>query len=408
MKKVVCMVLAAVMLMACLAGCGSTPASTPEDSASAAFKIGGTAPLTGGAAIYGNAVKNAAQIAVDEINAKGGIQFELRYEDDQNDPEKAVNAYNTLKDWGMQIYIGAVTSGSTIAAGEVAYEDNMFLLTPSGTAAECVQYDNAFRVCFSDPNQGKASAEYIGTHGLATKVGVIYDSSNTYSSGIYEAFAAEAANQGIEVVAAEAFTADSNTDFSVQIQKVRDAGAELLFLPIYYSEATQILTQANTIGYDPIVFGCDGLDGILSVKNFDTSLAEGVMLLTPYVPGSDELTNTFTEKYVEKFGIEPNQFAADAYDAVYAVKAACEAAGVTADMDYSAICDALKAEFTEISIDGVTGAGITWDASGEPNKEPKAVVIEGGVYVAPEGGEAAAESASAEPAAESASTSEAA
>lgn len=420
MKKFVSMALA-VCMAASLAACGgSESASEPAASGSAAaasgstaasaapIKIGSSGPLTGDYAQYGEGVRNGIELAVEEINAMGGIQFEPSMEDDEADSEKAVNAYNTLKDWGMQIYIGAVTSGSTIAAGEVAYEDNMFLLTPSGTAAECVQYDNAFRVCFSDPNQGKASAEYIGTHGLATKVGVIYDSSNTYSSGIYEAFAAEAVNQGIEVVAAEAFTADSNTDFSVQIQKVRDAGAELLFLPIYYSEATQILTQANTIGYDPIVFGCDGLDGILSVKNFDTSLAEGVMLLTPYVPGSDELTNTFTEKYVEKFGIEPNQFAADAYDAVYAVKAACEAAGVTADMDYSAICDALKAEFTEISIDGVTGAGITWDASGEPNKEPKAVVIEGGVYVAPEGGEAAAESASAEPAAESASTSEAA
>ena len=417
MKKFVSMALA-VCMAASLAACGGSGSSsssaaangeagsTAAGTSSAAIKLGSSGPLTGDYAQYGEGVKNGIQLAVEEINAMGGIQFESKMEDDEADGEKAVNAYNTLKDWGMQIYVGATTSGSTIAAAEEANVDNMFLLTPSGTDASCVQYENAFRMCFSDPSQGKASAQYIGEHDLATKVAVIYDSSNTYSSGIYEAFAAEAANQGFEVVSAEAFTSDNNTDFSVQIQKAKDAGAELLFLPIYYSEATQILTQAATVDFDPIVFGCDGLDGILSVKNFDTSLAEGVMLLTPYVPGSDEITTNFTEKYVAEFGIEPNQFAADAYDAVYAIKAACEQAGVTADMDASSICDALKGAIVEISIDGVTGSGITWEASGEPNKEPKAVVIKDGVYAAPDDtAEAPAESVS-EPAAESTSASE--
>lgn len=399
MKKFVSMALAACMV-ATLAACGnpasssaaaSTAASTGSASSAAsasagAIKVGTSGPLTGDNAQYGVAVKNGIELAVEEINAKGGLQFETRAEDDEADGEKAVNAYNTLKDWGMQIFEGTVTSGACIAAAEEAHTDNMFLLTPSGTAAECVQYDNAFRVCFSDPNQGKASAQYIGSHELASKVAVIYDSSNTYSSGIYESFAAEAKNQGFEIVAAEAFTADSNTDFSVQVQKAKDSGAELLFLPIYYSEATQILTQANTVDFKPAVFGCDGLDGILSVENFDTSLAEGVLLLTPYVPGSDELTNSFTEKYKAKFGIDPNQFAADAYDGMYAIAAACEKAGITADMSASDICDKLTATFTDsgFSVDGVTGSNITWDASGEPNKEPKAVMIENGAYVVPE------------------------
>lgn len=399
MKKFVSMALA-VCMAASLAACGngasssaaaSTAASTGSTSGAAsasagAIKVGTSGPLTGDNAQYGVAVKNGIELAVEEINAKGGLQFETRAEDDEADGEKAVNAYNTLKDWGMQIFEGTVTSGACIAAAEEAHTDNMFLLTPSGTASECVQYDNAFRVCFSDPNQGKASAQYIGANKLASKVAVIYDSSNTYSSGIYESFAAEAKNQGFEIVAAEAFTADSNTDFSVQVQKAKESGAELLFLPIYYSEATQILTQASTVDFKPAVFGCDGLDGILSVENFDTSLAEGVLLLTPYVPGSDEKTDNFTEKYKAKFGIDPNQFAADAYDGMYAIAAACEKAGVTADMSASDICEKLKTVFTDssFSVDGVTGSGISWEASGEPNKEPKAVIIQDGAYTVPE------------------------
>ncbi|WP_367925541.1 ABC transporter substrate-binding protein [uncultured Ruthenibacterium sp.] len=378
MKKVFSIVMAFCMALS-LAACGGSEDDAADPNA---IKIGGIGPITGSAAQYGEAVKNGIQLAVDEINAKGGIQFAYKFEDDENDIEKGVNAYNSLKDWGMQVLIGATTSDPTIAIGEESYNDNIFQLTPSGTAEKCVQYDNAFRVCFSDPNQGTASAKFIGENKLATKVGVIYDSSTSYSSGIYANFKEECEKQGIEIVAAEPFTADNKTDMSVQVQKCQAAGAELVFLPIYYTEATQILTTADAQGYKPLFFGCDGLDGILNVDKFDLSLAEGVMLLTPYVPGSDEITTNFTEKYKEAFGIEPNQFAADAYDGVYAIAAACEKAGVTADMSASEICDKLKTAFTEISVDGVTSAGITWSADGEPNKEPKAVKIENGVYAA--------------------------
>ena len=258
----------------------------------------------------------------------------------------------------------------------------MFQLTPSGSALDCVKYDNVFRVCFSDPAQGAASAQYIGQNGIASKVGVIYDSSDVYSSGIYQTFAQEAANQGFEIVSAEAFTADSKTDFSVQIQKAKDAGAELVFLPIYYTEASLILQQANTMGYKPIFFGCDGLDGILGVENFDTSLAEGAMLLTPFAAdATDELTQSFVKSFEEKYEITPNQFGADAYDAIYAIKAAAEKENVTPSMSVTEIGDAMKKGMTEISIDGLTSTGMTWDASGEPTKEPKAVVIKDGAYV---------------------------
>ncbi|MCR4749353.1 MAG: ABC transporter substrate-binding protein [Lachnospiraceae bacterium] len=408
MKKITSMLLAVVLGATLLTGCGgaadtsatgttdgtavgsateSTAADNSSASTGAAFKIGGIGPVTGGAAVYGNAVKNGAQIAIDEINAAGGIngaQIEYKFEDDEHDAEKAVNAYNTLKDWNMQLLMGTVTSAPCVAVSEKTKEDNIFQLTPSGTSVPCTQYDNAFRVCFSDPLQGTASAKYIGMNNLSSKLAVIYDSSDVYSSGIYETFAKEAANQPFEIVAAEAFTADNKTDFTTQLQKAKDAGADLVFLPIYYQEATLILSQADTMGYKPAFFGCDGLDGILGVENFDNNLAEGVMLLTPFAADAkDDATVNFVTKYKEQFGGDiPNQFAADAYDAIYIIKAAIEKAGCTPDMDASAICDAVKAAMTQINVDGLTGAGMSWTADGEVNKDPKAVVIKDGVYVA--------------------------
>lgn len=346
------------------------------------LKIGVIGPLTGPAAAYGTAVRNAADMAVKEVNEAGGINgmtVEMNGQDDEHDPEKSVNAYNTLKDWGMQMLVGCVTSKPCIAVAAESSNDNLFQITPSGSAVECAAPDNVFRVCFADPAQGTASAKYIGENKMATKIAIIYDSSTEYSSGIREAFVKEAANQNLEIVADEAFTADTNTDFSVQLDKAKEAGAELVFLPIYYQEASVILKQASDKEFAPIFFGVDGMDGILSVENFDTSLAEGVMLLTPF-SSTEEGSKEFTEKYIAAYGEEPNQFAADAYDAVYAIKAAAEKAGITADMDVSAICDAMKVAMTEISIDGLTGAGMTWDAAGETNKAPKAVKIVNGVY----------------------------
>ena len=353
-----------------------------EATDGAVFKIGAIGPETGSAAQYGMAVRNGAELAVKEINEAGGIngyQVEYQFQDDENDTEKAVSAYNTLKDWGMQMLVGTTTSQPCIAVVAETSIDNMFQITPSGSAVESISEPNAFRVCFSDPDQGRASAQYIGEHELATKVGVIYDSSTDYSTGIYESFEEEAANQGIEIVADGAFTADTNTDFTVQLTQCRDAGAELVFLPIYYSEASTILKQASDMGYEPQFFGCDGMDGILTVENFDTSLAEGLMLLTPF-SADEEGSQDFVAAYSEAYGIEPIQFAADAYDAVYAIKAAAEQGGVTPDMSVSDICEAMKVAMTEITIDGLTGEGMTWTEDGEPHKEPKAVMIVDGAY----------------------------
>ena len=257
----------------------------------------------------------------------------------------------------------------------------MFQLTPSGTAVECLgDAGNAFRVCFSDPSQGSVSADYISEHSLGENIGVIYNSSDTYSTGIYESFNAEAQALGLNIVAAEAFTDDSKSDFSVQLQKCKDAGADLMFLPIYYQEASLILQQADKMGYAPTFFGVDGMDGVLGVENFDTSLAEGVMLLTPFfVNSEEENVKSFVSAYQDAYGETPIQFAADAYDGVYAIKLAAEKAGITADMSVSDICDAMKTAMTEIELTGVTGT-IRWTEDGEPNKEPMVLIIENGAY----------------------------
>ena len=389
MKKFISVMLVAAMAVTALTGCGSNSGSSSKKDADK-YYIGGIGPTTGATAIYGTAVKNGAQIAVDEINAAGGIngkQIEYRFEDDQNDAEKAVNAYNTLKDWGMQMLVGTTTTAPCIAVAGKTASDNLFQITPSASAPSVLSSGNGniFQGCFTDPNQGIASAQYIAENKLAKKIGIIYDSSDVYSSGIEEKFEAEAKDKGLQIVSKAAFTADSKTDFGTQLQKAKDAGADLLFLPIYYQEASIILKQADTMGYKPKFFGVDGMDGILTVENFDTKLAEDVMLLTPFAADAkDKTVQNFVKTYKEKYKDTPNQFAADSYDAVYALKAAIEESKATTDMSASDMCDALKGAMTKIKMQGLTGGkdGLTWNESGEVTKSPKAVIIKNGAYKA--------------------------
>ena len=374
----------AVMMTAAMAGCGGGDKTEGSNE----FVIGGIGPTTGAAATYGEAVKNGAELAVKEINEAGGINgYQVRFEwqDDEHDAEKSVNAYNTLKDKGMQILMGTVTSGPCTAVVAKTAEDNMFQLTPSGSAVESIQGDHAFRVCFSDPNQGIASADYLAEKFAGKKVAAIYNSSDVYSSGIFEKFSAEAQTKGVDVVTAQAFTKDSAQDFTVQLQKVKESKADIVFLPIYYQEAALILTQADKMGLDVTWFGCDGLDGVIQQLGSDASLAEGVMLLTPFVADAeDEKTQTFTKAYKEAYNdLVPTQFAADAYDAIYVIKAAIEKANATPDMSVSDLCEALKPAMTEIHVEGVTGT-MTWSSDGEPTKTPKAMVIKDGTYTAAE------------------------
>ena len=392
-KKFACLAMAMVMVLS-LAACGgkkeeapaAAPAESGSDSSVSVFKVGTIGPLSGDAAIYGQAVANGAKIAVDEINAAGGaIQFELQSQDDEADGEKSVNAYNTLMDWGMQVMVGPTTTGASIAVSAQANADRTFMLTPSASSVDVIDgKDNVFQVCFTDPNQGVASADYISANMAGAKVAVIYRNDDAYSQGIRDTFVSQAQANSLEVVYEGTFTADTATDFSVQLTGAQSAGADTVFLPIYYQPASVILNQANAMGYEPTFFGVDGMDGILTMEGFDTSLAEGVMLLTPFsADAEDARTQTFVKAYQDQFGETPNQFAADAYDAVYIYAAALEAAGCTADMSSADICEALVGVMTTISVDGLTGQGMTWDASGAVSKAPMAVIIENGTYVLP-------------------------
>lgn len=382
-KKFMSMTMAAMMAAMAFTGCGGGETGESADG-TATMVIGGTGPLTGDYATYGTSVKNGAQIAVDEINAAGGVNgvmLQLLFEDDQADPELAVNGYGKMMDDGMDVCLGGTTSGASIAISEESQQDGMLVLTPSGSQVECTEYDNSFRVCFNDPAQGTYSAKYIGENEMAKKVAIIYEKSNDYSVGITNAFEAEAANQPFEVVEKQAFTNQSNTDFSVQLQAVKASGAELLFLPIYAQEAAYILTQADKAGLDVVFFGVDGMDGVIEKIGADNvALTEGVMLLTPFAADSEaENVQAFVAEYKARHNMTPDQFAADAYDAVYAIKAAFEATGM-ASPDEEGFNEAMIEAMTKISVDGVTGS-MTWTADGEPTKTAQAVVIQNGAYV---------------------------
>ena len=374
MKKIIALALALTLCLSVLAFAGAEEALT--------LKIAHIGPLTGAAAVYGTATSRGARIAADEINAAGGkYKVEIIDEDDTHDAETAVNAYNTAMDAGAQMIIGTTTTTPCIAVGAVAYEERVFMLTPSASStAVTADKDNVYQVCFTDPAQGAASAEYIAEHKLATKVAVIYTNADAYSTGIYQTFSEKAPEVGLEIVSTTTFT-DDTTDFSVQVADAQNKGAELVFLPIYYTPASQILITANSIGFKPVFFGVDGMDGILSIEGFDTTLAEGVMLLTPFsADAEDEKTQKFVATYKELYDEIPNQFAADAYDGVYALVAAAEKADVKDGEKAEDICDRIIAAMQEIEVTGVTGT-MTWSANGEVTKTPTAVIIENGAYV---------------------------
>ena len=391
LTKLLSLVLCLAMLFS-LAACASkddTTTDTSSDTTDTAdttsdgektVRLGLIGPMTGDNANYGTSTRDGAQIAVDEINEAGGVNgytFVLDTQDSQGDPDSAVSAYGKLMDSGMNVSLGCVLSGEAQSVITAAVEDGILIVTPTSSAVACIEGNpNAFRVCFNDAAQGTASADYIADNNLGTKIAVFYQSDIDYSAGLYETFQAEAANRGLEIVEEQTFTAGSNTDFSTQINAIRDSGCELVFLPIYAAEAATFLTQAAGKLDGVTFFGCDGMDGI-QTKVSDTSLIEGLMMLTPFAADAeDAATQSFVEKYVPVHGTEPDQFAADGYDAVYIVKAAMEQCGKTpADADFN---EAMVAAMYEITVDGLTGT-MTWDDNNEPNKPAKAMVFHDGV-----------------------------
>ena len=409
MKKLIALLLALVMVLS-LVACGAKEEAKEETKEEAAAEtkeeaaeeetaeeaapaeggelvIGGIGPLTGDYANYGNSAKNGAQIAVDEINAAGGIngmQVVLNYQDSVGDPDSATAAYGKLIDSGMQVSLGGVLSGETASIAAAAVEDGLLLLTPTASADDCIATNpNAFRVCFTDSSQGVVPADYIADKGLAEEVAVFYQSDIDYSVGLYESFKAECEAKGVKIVEVQTFTKDTATDFSTQINALAASGVKLIFIPIYAAEASVFLTQASgKLDAETVFFGADGLDGILG-KVSDPVYAENVMMITPF-NANDPAENVanFVAAYEEAHGATPDQFAADGYDAVYSIKAVIEHANVTPDdADFN---EKLVAAMLEITVEGVTGT-MTWIEDGNTVKDPKVLIIHDGVAVPFEG-----------------------
>ena len=381
--KVFSLVLAVAMVFCLFAACGDNGDDVDENGLKTLL-IGGIGPLTGDYANYGTSVYHGAQIAVNEINAAhpegiNGYKLELSFMDSAASPDQAVSSYGSLVDKGMKVSLGGVLSGECAAVVAAAKEDGFLVLTPSGSAVSAIEgSDNAFRVCFSDPAQGKVSADYISEKNLAKKVAVFYGSDNDYCVGLYDTFKAECAVKGIEIVEVQTFTATTNTDFSTQIDKIEASGAELVFLPIYAAEASSFLSQAKAKGKltNMVKYGCDGLDGILT-KIDDPTTVNGVMMLTPFAADStDAKVQNFVNLYKTDYNATPDQFAADGYDAIYTIVAALQKAGITADNadDFNS---RLVAAMTQITVEGVTGK-MTWTPDGEPTKSPMAMVYQDG------------------------------
>ena len=381
MKKFFALMLAVLMMVSMLTACGGA-----EEVDESTIKIGMTGPLTGGAAVYGTAVEAGMKIAVEEINAAAGetgLKIEFQSQDDEHDGEKALNAYNNLKDWGMQVFAGAVTTAPCLSIAPSTVEDHIFMMTPSGSSDKIPNSgDNIYQMCFTDPNQGASAAELVHKLNMATNIGIIYDNSDDYSKGLMNGFKEKAAELGLNIVCETNFTADNKTDLSTQVTQCKEANCDFVFLPFYATEAAQVLTQASKIGYEPTFFGCDGMDGVLTIEGFDKNLAEGLALMTPFNPDAPE-TQDFVAKYKEMMnGETPNQFAADGYDVIYAIYNACVATGVNGATAPADVCTKLQEYFADYEFSGLTGNGMTWDATGMISKVPAAVVIENGKYVA--------------------------
>ena len=384
MKKMMSMFLAAVMVF-CLAACGGSTDGTTQPAGSTAdagtkaaetVKIGGIGPLTGDNANYGISVKQGVELAIKEINAAGGIggqQIELSFQDSQGDPESAANAYGKLMDWGMQLSLGCVFSGETATVVAAAKDDDIILLTPSGSSDAILEgNDKAFRVCFNDSYQGVAAADFVVEHKLADKVAVLYQSDYDYSVGLYEAFKAECEAKNIQIVEVQTFTEGTKTDFTTQINKLLDADVKVIFIPIYAEPASTFLTQAKgKFGDDVYFFGADGLDGILGKVAQDVTIADNVLMLTPFAADSTEADiQAFVKAYQEAYKSTPDQFAADGYDAIYILKAAVEKAGSTSG---AAVAKVMQ----EIKVDGLTGT-MTWTADGNTQKSALAIIYKNG------------------------------
>ena len=383
LMKVLTLVMCALLISACFAGCGKKADS---------YVIGLSGPLTGGASVYGIAVKNSAQMAIDEINEAGGLDgvpFSLEAFDDQHDPTKVATNYAAMMEKGMVVSLGCVTSAPGLEFTKLSAEDNVFFITPSASANAIVDgrtddkpedvYTNGYQMCFADGNQGTVAADYV--NGLDyTTIGIFYKSDDPYSKGIYDTFKAALKS---EITTVEATFTGEATDFTTQIEQLKNC--KFIFMPIYYTPASSFMTQAkDKVAADAIYYGCDGFDGIESAEGFEIeSIPQKITMLSHFNSKATEgAAADFIKKYTEKFGAETlNQFGASAYDCVYALFNAmkeAKAAGkdIKPGMDASELCDILKEKFNSgFSYSGNTGDNIKWQSTGFVDKTAIAFVI---------------------------------
>ena len=379
MKKFLAFALATVLVVGLFAGCNAAgnggEAGSNNGGDKGTIVIGMSGPLTGGAAIYGTAVKNSAEMAVEEINAAGGlngVMFKLEATDDQHDATKVATNYANLMNKGMQVSLGTVTTAPGLEFKTLAQEDNVFFLTPSASGDEIPEFDNGFQMCFADGNQGKVAADYVNNANLS-KIGVFYRSDDSYSDGIYKQFK-ENLSTSIEVVETS-FTEATSTDFSAQISQLKECS--FIFMPIYYQPAAVFMEQAKSlIPAETTYYGCDGFDGLAGQIDLSTIPQEVSMLSHFDATATDGKAAEFVKKYTEKYGAETlNQFGASAYDCIYAIYGAMkelveEGKEINADTDASDLCDMLKAKFTGgyTLAEAATGSNIKWNEDGTVDK----------------------------------------
>jgi len=378
-KKILALILVAVLTAGLLSGCG------PNDTGT--LKVGGIAPMSGSLATYGISLQRGAQLAAEEINALGAVQFDLRFEDDENDPEKSVAAYRSLEEWGMKVFLGSATSAPNVATSGLSNADLIFTFNPTESSTEALggtsstpRREHVFQMGLSDAGQGDFSAQYLKGQFPDSKVAVLYESDNPFSTGACNSFQTTAGALGLNIVSISSIS-DSNDDFTAQLTAARDSGADLVFLPVYYDTAALVLTQANKLGYSPSFFGTDGMSQILSADDFDPALAENLMFIASFLPiASDGATKKFIEAYQAKYNELPNQFAAAAYDSIHAIYGSLYLSQGLSTMNR----DQLTPLMTELVggtlvFTGLSGDDLNWDETGTSPRQSRVAVIRDGV-----------------------------
>lgn len=359
--------LSLMLCLAMVAGLMLMPATAMAAATGEPIKIGAIAPMTGSLATYGASTTNGVILAIEEINAAGGVlggrPLELTILDDKADSTEGANAFNKLVSDGAKAIIGSVTSGVTVGLAALADSEGMLLLTATATAdAVTDEKTSVFRACYKDSYQGSVCAKLAQDLGIK-KVAILYASGSDYSAGLYDSFKKTAEEIGLEIVVTESSSATTDTDFTTQLTNIVASGAEMIFAPYYYDGiGPYIVPQARAAGFTGVLVGADGWDGTQGTMVEDKSLYNKCYFTNHYSPEDQApAVQNFIKAYTEKFGAESlTALAPLGYDAGKMLAQAIEAAGTD---DTAAIVKAM----TGMSYTGVTGS-FTLDETNSPVK----------------------------------------